>query len=127
MNRVVRLLSKNSPHIFRGNFAKRKKQKNNKKKPKKRKKQKILAETCPSGFWFFVFWLFCFFCSFFVFLGCPAQELFFHVFCFIFLVSFQINVEDVGRVLVVESFVLRRFPFEFWALGSLRSPCAGFA
>jgi len=48
-------------------------------------------------------------------------------FCFIFVVSCQINVKDVGGILVVESIVLRRFPFEFWALRSLLSPFADFA
>ena len=48
-------------------------------------------------------------------------------FALFFWVSFQINVKDVGRVLVVEGFVLWRFPFEFWALGSLLSPFADFA
>ena len=76
MNRIIRLLSKNSPHIFRGNFAKRK----NHEKPIKTKQQKdsgeILAETCPSGFFFFFVFLFflviqpknCFF-MYFAFLG----------------------------------------------------------
>ena len=41
--------------------------------------------------------------------------------------SFQINVNNVGRALVVENFVLWCFPFEFGALGSLLSPFADFA
>ena len=70
------------------------------------------------GFVFFVF---------FFFFGCPAQELFFHVFCFIFLVSFQINVKDVLaefwllRVLCCDVFLLKP-----WALGSLLSLGGGF-
>ena len=108
-------------------MQKEKNKKTTKRNQKNEKNKRFWLRHVPQGFGFLFFGCFVFFCSFFVFLGCPAQELFFHVFCFIFLVSFQINVEDVGRVLVVESFVLRRFPFEFWALGSLRSPCAGFA
>ena len=47
-----------------------------------------------------------FFLVLLVFLGCPAQELFFVIFASFLLVPFQINVKDVGGVLVVESIVL---------------------
>ena len=73
--------------------------------PKKTKPWgKCFSQSFPRVYWFFVpFFWFCF--------------LLFVLCMFFFVsVSFQINVKNVDNVLVVASFVLWRFPFEFWAL-----------